>query len=95
LERLADQFCDSTATVRYSNWDKMHDIPTINGRAGHSATSSGNLLFALLPAGRKFCKITQIRPKKENEWPGKLAAVRPPILDKSGRKPAEKTCFSA
>jgi hypothetical protein len=54
----------------------------------------------MLPAGRKFCKITKNRPKKENDWPGKLAAVRLPILDKSGRKPAEKnivrkTCFSA
>jgi hypothetical protein len=29
LERLASQICDSTATVRYSNWDKMRDIPTI------------------------------------------------------------------
>jgi hypothetical protein len=45
---------------------------------------------SLLPAGRKFCKITQNRPKKEIDWPGKKAAVRPPILDKSGRKPAEK-----
>jgi hypothetical protein len=47
----------------------------------------------LLPAGRKFCKITQNRPKKEIGWPGKMAAVRPPILDKSGRKPAEKKYF--
>jgi hypothetical protein len=43
-------------------------------------------LRPLLPAGRKFCKITENRPKKANKWPGKLAAVRPPILDESGRK---------
>jgi hypothetical protein len=29
LERFVGQICDSTATVRYSNWDKMRDIPTI------------------------------------------------------------------
>jgi hypothetical protein len=44
----------------------------------------------LLSAGRKFCKITQNRPKKEIGWPGKMATVRPPILDKSYRKLAEK-----
>jgi hypothetical protein len=46
--------------------------------------------MTLLPAGRKFCKITQNRPKKEDGWPGKFAAVRPPFFDKSGRKPAEQ-----
>jgi hypothetical protein len=30
--------------------------------------------FSLLPAGRKFCKITQNLQK--NDWPEKLAAVR-------------------
>jgi hypothetical protein len=28
--------------------------------------------------------------EKESDWPGKLTAVRPPILNKSGRKAAEK-----
>jgi hypothetical protein len=46
-----------------------------------------------MPAGRKFCKITQTRPKKERYWPGKLAVVQPPFFDKSGRKPAEKKYF--
>jgi hypothetical protein len=46
-----------------------------------------------LPAGRKFCKTTQNRPKKERDWPGKLALVRPPFYDKRGRKPAEKKYF--
>jgi hypothetical protein len=49
--------------------------------------------LSLLPAGRKFCKITQNRPKKESNWQGKLAAVRPPFLDKSGRKAAEKIFY--
>jgi hypothetical protein len=46
-----------------------------------------------LPASRKFCKITQNRPKKESDGPGKLTAVRPPFLDKSGRKPTENIFF--
>jgi hypothetical protein len=29
-----------------------------------------------LPAGQKFSKITQNRPKKESDWPGKLANHR-------------------
>jgi hypothetical protein len=44
----------------------------------------------LLPAGRKFCKITQNRPLKKVLGRENLTAVRPPFLDKSGRKPAEK-----
>jgi len=46
--------------------------------------------FSLLPAGRKFCKITQNRPQKKAGGREKLAAVRPPIFAKSGRKAAEK-----
>jgi hypothetical protein len=41
---------------------------------------------SLLPAGRKFCKITQNRPNKKLNARENLAAVRPPILDKNGRK---------
>jgi hypothetical protein len=53
------------------------------------------LIITLLPAGRKFCKITQNRPKKENEWPGKLAAVQPPpILNKNGQKSGEKIFYA-
>jgi hypothetical protein len=40
----------------------------------------------LLPAGRKFCKITKNRPNKKLIGWKNLAAVRPSILDKSGRK---------
>jgi hypothetical protein len=31
------QFCDSMATVRYSNWDKILDIPTIKGRVSRES----------------------------------------------------------
>jgi hypothetical protein len=44
---------------------------------------------ALLPAGRKFCKLTQNWPNKKMIGRENWAAVRPQILDKSGRKPAE------
>jgi hypothetical protein len=44
------------------------------------------LLSPLLPAGRKFSKITQKRPKKESDRPEKLAAVRPPFFDETGVK---------
>jgi hypothetical protein len=47
-----------------------------------------------LPAGRKFSKVTQNRPKKERDWQGKWAAEQPPFFDKSGRKPAEKYILS-
>jgi hypothetical protein len=49
--------------------------------------------MTLLPAGRKFCKITQNRPNKKMIGRENLAAVRPPILDKSGRKAAEKILY--
>jgi hypothetical protein len=45
---------------------------------------------SLLPAGRKFCKITQNRPNKRMICRENLAAVRPPIFlqkrPKTGRK---------
>jgi hypothetical protein len=41
---------------------------------------------ALLQAGRKFCKITKNRPNKKLIGRENLAAVQPPILDKSGRE---------
>jgi hypothetical protein len=57
----------------------------------HSEQMRQNQLAeSLLPAGPKFCKITQNRPKKESDWPGKFAAVRPPFFDKSSRKQAKK-----
>jgi hypothetical protein len=44
----------------------------------------------LLPAGRKFCKITQNRSQKKIVGREKLAAVRLPFLAKSGRKTGRK-----
>jgi len=47
-------------------------------------------LTTQLPAGLKFCKITQNRPRKKVGDREKSAAVRPPIFAKKGRKAAEK-----
>jgi hypothetical protein len=44
---------------------------------------------SLLPAGRKFCKITKPAPEKI-VGREKLAAVWPPFLARSGLKQAEK-----
>jgi hypothetical protein len=49
----------------------------------HTGTYQIFYFVPLLPAGRKFCKITQNRPSK-------LATIWPPCLGKSGRKAAEQ-----
>jgi len=43
-----------------------------------------------LPAGQKFCKITQNRSPKKVGDREKLASVQPPIFAKSGRKAVAK-----
>jgi hypothetical protein len=43
-------------------------------------------MSTLLPAGRKFCKITQNRPKKDSDWQGTLAAVRRRFWTKAAEK---------
>ena len=44
----------------------------------------------LLPGGQNLCKITQKGPLKVTFGPGKLVALRPPILTKSGKVGAGK-----
>jgi hypothetical protein len=41
-------------------------------------------LAPLLPAGQKFCKITQNQLNKENDWVGKLAAIWLPFFEQMG-----------
>jgi hypothetical protein len=50
-----------------------------------------SMLSALLPAGRKFCKIIQNRPEKENYWPGKLAAYGRRIRTKAAENRPNKS----
>jgi hypothetical protein len=42
------------------------------GEQVDTAFRVSNAIKSLLPAGRKFCKITQSRPKKESDWPAKF-----------------------
>ena len=46
----------------------------------------GSIGGALLPGGHKLCKITQKGMLKISFIRGKLGALQPPILTKSGRK---------